>query len=300
MPYYAELGGERIADIAVLESLDSKFDFAGNGRPIGEADTNDAHTKSVTAVTRLLGSHHLPFTVVGKTSLAQLSRHKVLVLANVNMMDDAEAELVRKWVHAGGCLLATGWTSVVDSRGKLRTNFALADVFGVNLKQPIWTSWPHYLAPAGDCDFGDFTAAYPAFARTTGHEVSLAPGSSAQVLATTMLLWPAPDPSRFASIHSNPPWQPTNRPEIVFHTYGAGRAIYLHSPIETIDALGPAFMGLVRRLRTEFTFEAKAWCRGIDPFSSARTAPLSTQPGEFSEGPAQYSRVSDSGAASAG
>ncbi len=77
MPYYDELGGERVADIAVYYSLDSKFDFAGNGRPITGADTSDAHTKSVTAVTRLLGSHHLPFAIAGKASLAHLSEVQV-------------------------------------------------------------------------------------------------------------------------------------------------------------------------------------------------------------------------------
>ncbi len=61
MPYYAELGGKRVADVAVYYSLDSKFDFAGNGRPVPGADTTDAHTKSVTSVTRGLGSHHIPF-----------------------------------------------------------------------------------------------------------------------------------------------------------------------------------------------------------------------------------------------
>ena len=34
MPYYRELGGTRVADVAVYYSLDSKFDFAGNGRPV--------------------------------------------------------------------------------------------------------------------------------------------------------------------------------------------------------------------------------------------------------------------------
>ena len=92
MPYYGELGGKRVADVAVYYSLDSKFDFAGNGRPVAGADTTDAHTKSVTAVTRALGSHHLPFAVVTKATLAHLNDHKVLILPNVNMMDDDEAD----------------------------------------------------------------------------------------------------------------------------------------------------------------------------------------------------------------
>ena len=102
MPYYAELGGKRVADVAVYYSLDSKFDFAGNGRPVPGADTTDAHTRSVTSVTRGLGSHHVPFGFITRTTLAHLNEHKVLILPNVNMMDDAEIEAIRDWVRQGG------------------------------------------------------------------------------------------------------------------------------------------------------------------------------------------------------
>jgi hypothetical protein len=260
MPYYGELGGERVADVAVYYSLDSKFDFAGNGRNVGGADTSDAHTRSATAFTRALGSHHLPFAVIGKASLRHLSDLKVLVLPNVNMMDDSEVEIIRHWVREGGCLLATGWTSLVDTRGRQGKDFSLADVFGVTLKQPSWTAWPHYVAPTGEAtaEFGEFSISYPAFARTTGQEISVRSDSSARVLATTTLVWPATDDSRFSSIHSNPPWKPTTRPEIVVNSYGKGKAIYCASPIETIDALSDTLIRLIRRLYRGFSFECDA------------------------------------------
>ena len=260
MPYYHELGGTRIADIAVYYSLDSKFDFAGNGRPVSSADTSDAHTRSATAVTRILGSHHLPFTVVDKGSLAHLRDHRLLILPNVNMMDDDEADLIRHWVQDGGTLLATGWSSLVDTRGRLRKDFTLGDVLGVTLKQASWSAWPHYIAPTreAEADFGDFSAIYPAFARTTGQKIAIRPNSAGKVLATTTLVWPAPDASRFASIHSNPPWQATNRPEIILNHFGKGKAIYCASPIETIETLGNTLVRLVRRLQTGFSFEAEA------------------------------------------
>src|SRR3954453_17474313 len=141
MPYYGELGGRRVADVAGYYSSASKFDFAGTGRNVGNADGTDAHTKSVTSVTRALGSRHLPFGVMTRGSLGRLSDHKVLILPNVNMMDDAEADAIRDWVRRGGCLLATGWTSLVDTRGRLREDFALGDVFGVGIKKPSWTAW---------------------------------------------------------------------------------------------------------------------------------------------------------------
>ena len=260
MPYYAELGGRRVADVAVYYSLNSKFDFAGNGRPVPGADTTDAHTKSVTSVTRGLGSHHIPFGFVTRSTLAHLSDHRVLILPNVNMMDDDEIEAIRQWVRQGGRLLATGWTSLVDTRGRLRKDFGLGDVFGVMLKSPSWTAWPHYIAPRAGCeaDFGDFSARYPAFARTTGQEVGTRPGAEITVLATTTRVWPAGDPSRFSSIHSNPPWQPTDRPEVVLNRFGQGQAIYCVSPLETIESLGGTVARLVRRLHGRFSFEADA------------------------------------------
>jgi hypothetical protein len=260
MPYYAELGGRRVADVAVYFSLDSKFDFAGNGRPVPGADTTDAHTKSVTAVTRGLGSHHIPFGFITRSTLAHLYDHRVLILPNVNMMDDEEIEAIRQWVRQGGRLLATGWTSMVDTRGRLRKDFGLGDVFGITLQEPSWTAWPHYISPCreGEADFGDFSFSYPAFARTTGQSIRRRPDSHVTVLATTTLVWPTGDPSRFSSIHSNPPWQPTDRPEVVLNHFGQGQAIYCASPLETIESLAGTVARLVRRLHGQFRFEADA------------------------------------------
>jgi hypothetical protein len=260
MPDFAELGGRRVADVAVYYSLDSKFDFAGNGRPVPAADTTDAHTRSVTAVTRALGGRHIPFGFVTRSTLVHLDEHKVLVLPNVNMMDDDEIEAIRRWVRRGGRLLATGWTSLVDTRGRLRKDFGLGDVFGITLQEPSWAAWPHYISPQGEgeADFGDFSSSYPAFARTTGQRIQRRRDSPVAVLATTTLAWPAGDATRFSSIHSNPPWQPTDRPEVALNRFGQGRAIYCASPLETIESLGGSIARLVRRLEDRLTFEADA------------------------------------------
>ncbi|MBI2924404.1 MAG: beta-galactosidase [Verrucomicrobia bacterium] len=63
MPYYAHRGGERVQDVAVYYSLESKFNMKGNGRPIALADTSDAHTASAMQAARWLISQHLPFGV---------------------------------------------------------------------------------------------------------------------------------------------------------------------------------------------------------------------------------------------
>jgi hypothetical protein len=259
MPYYSHLGGERVRDVAIYFSLESKFDFAANGKMVGDGETtNDAHTTNVLNVTKRLISHHVPFGIISKKSLVKLSEHNVLILPNVCMMDQEEADAIRSYVRRGGCVLATGWTSVVDKRGKLQDDFLLGDVLGVKLKKPSWQAWPHYIAPtaAGKPFFGHFSAKYPAFARTIGLEVEARPG--AEVLATTTLPWPAPNPTQFSSIHSNPPWQPTEQPEIVLNRYGAGQAIYCASPIESVDNLFDTLPELVRRLHKTYAFEVDA------------------------------------------
>jgi len=66
----------------------------------------------------------------------------------------------------------------------------------IDMHIPDWEGHEHNIAPtaAGRGFFGDFTAAHPAFATGIGLEVEARPG--AQVLATTTLPWPAPDPWR--------------------------------------------------------------------------------------------------------
>ena len=260
MPYYEHLGGERIQDVAIFYSLDSKFSFATNGKSVGHGEMGaDAHTASAMAAARRLIAHHMPLGIIGRRSLlSKLSRHRVLILPNVCVLDAEEAAAIREWTRGGGKLLATGWTSLVDKQGQPGKDFQLADIFGVSLKKPSWEPWPHYIAPtdAGRDLFGYFDAERPAFAKTIGLEIE--PKPSAEVWATTTLPWPTDDPTRFSSIHSNPPWVKTQRPEITRHRFGSGEAIYCASAIETIEALFDVLPGLVQRLHPQRSFEVDA------------------------------------------
>ena len=257
-PFYQELGGERVADIAVYYSLDSKFDMRENGRAVEEVGTNDTHTPAaMNAASRLLASH-VPFTVITARQIGQLSRFKVLILPNVHHLSAEEAKSIREFVHRGGGLYASGGTSLVNALGCRQPDFQLADVFGVSLEKADWSDREHYIAPseAGAGVFASWETAHPPLARGYGFRVRALPG--AEVLATTTEPWPAPQPTQFASIHSNPPWMPTDNPEVVFNNFGAGRVIYCSSVFENVDGLKGAFLRLLRRLQPSFTFEADA------------------------------------------
>jgi hypothetical protein len=57
---------------------------------------------------------------------------KLLVLPNVAAVSDAQCGGIRRFVEAGGGLLATGETSLYDEWGDPRPDFALADLFGAH------------------------------------------------------------------------------------------------------------------------------------------------------------------------
>lgn len=258
MPYYAHLGGERVEDIAIFYSLESKFNMQSSGKPVSSPDTSDTHTQSSMQVASRLIRAHLPFGVITKSSLEQLGRFKVLVLSNVHMMDDEECEAIRRWVEKGGKLLVTGGSSLVTKQGRLLDDFLLSDVLGVSLVKADWSDRKHYIAPteSGADVFPEFDARYPVF--STGMAVVVRAHAGTEILATTSLPWPGEDESQFASIHSDPPWQATEQPEITRHKFGQGEAIYCASLIETLDNAETALVQLVRRLHGAYQFEVEA------------------------------------------
>jgi hypothetical protein len=52
-------------------------------------------------------------------------------------MSDSQVAAVRRFVERGGGLLATGQTSMYNDSGELRSDFALADMFGAHVSQPL-------------------------------------------------------------------------------------------------------------------------------------------------------------------
>jgi hypothetical protein len=254
MPFYtelAELAGERVADIGIYYSLESKFDPATSGGHVSSPNTSDSHTSSSMQVARTLLRHHLPWRVVTRGSLGDVidaGKVKLLILSNVHMLDADEAAMLRRFVENGGSLYVSGGSTLLDPTGKGQMDFPLADVMGVSMKQTNWQPFNHYIAPTdkGLPYFVDFNAAYPAFHQ--GYGIRVAPHADATVLAKTTLPWPTADGTRFASIHSNPPWVTTDEAEIVEHTFGRGRCIYSASVIESSEIMEGTLISLLKSL----------------------------------------------------
>ncbi len=258
MPYYEHLGGERVFDVAIYFSPESTFDFAANGRHIREHDRTNAHLVASMQAARRLAQHHVPWSVVTKSSLPRLDSIKALVLSNVNMMDEEEVEAIRDWVRAGGTLFASGTTSLVDKSGRLHADFMLADVWGVSLQRVDWKPTKYYVSPTGTGQrlFPDYDRTYPVYCTTPKVEIAALPG--VDVLATITLPWQDGNPTHFASIHSDPPWHQTSSPALTRHIFGKGTVFYSVGPLETIDELPHTLPRLLESTAGPFHYHIEA------------------------------------------
>jgi hypothetical protein len=205
---------------------------------------------------------HIPFGVISKKNLAELSRHQVIVLPNVLMMDEEETDALRRYVRAGGSLYASRYSSLVTKKGQRQSDFLLADVFGATYRGQTKERFT-YIAPDGaasqyqDGLFSGITDKHPL--GVPEPQMLIEATAGAVVLGKLVLPYTDPsDPVRFASIHNNPPGIQTDHPAIVMNYFGKGQVVYVSGDIESHEASRDVFVGLIRLLAGHFSFGADA------------------------------------------
>ena len=261
--YEPYLGGELSKDIGLYYSLESKIDFSDNGKRVDASDlaTDQIHDKAVTNACKSVLNAHIPFDVVTRKKLKDLSCYQVVILPNVLAMSKEEANAIREYVRDGGCVYASKYTSLYSRESLKQDDFMLADLFGVSYlgetKEEIT-----YMAPEGKGNtlFGDYSAQYPLI--NLGTQLKLKLRKGADVLAAVTLPYTDPkDPGRYSSIHSNPPGIPTDYPAVVLNRYGKGRVVYVAGDLEAMEyePHRVIFTNLIRFLSPKpFLFEAEA------------------------------------------
>jgi len=179
-----------------------------------------------------------------------LDGFQVLLLANEACLSDEQAEAVRRFVAAGGGLVATHETSLYDERGNRRGDFALADVFGV--------SYESMLPPAErpvrfDCRHAVTEVFFgtPPLGHDDCHAVVRMEGAK-----TLAMLAQQSDVEQAV-------------PAVTVHEYGKGRVVYLPGRLDAIqcDQVTPAIERLVQN--------AVRWaCDGNVPVEAHADAPV--------------------------
>jgi hypothetical protein len=73
-----------------------------------------------------------PFGIIFDVHLKDLSKYKVLVLANQDALSDEQIDQIRRFVENGGGLVATEQTSMLTEWRRKRNKFGLAEVLGID------------------------------------------------------------------------------------------------------------------------------------------------------------------------
>jgi hypothetical protein len=135
-----------VATVGVLWS-ERNIDFYGRG----EADLRT--TLPFTGAIGALVEHRILWRAVHADHLDRDAPElDVIVLPNLAAMSRAQCESARRFVRAGGGLVATGECSLFDEEGLRLPDFALADLFGAHATgehrgsqqgqhTSMWTSW---------------------------------------------------------------------------------------------------------------------------------------------------------------
>ena len=236
VPY---MDGETVPYVALHVSQQNRdFKPAERARNTLETHFMEIGQPGVTGAYEALNRSHLLVDAVldGQLRLDHLSRYPVLFLSDSTCLSDRQCAQIREYVHAGGTLIATHQTSLLDELGQARDDFALADVLGVSYRgvgteRPdavIYINHQQRLRRA----LGPLTCLVAAEST-----VSLRSDSGIQVLCTRSSLrarppgagsrrWKAPlsdfDPrSEYDS----------GAPAVTLHRYGAGRALYVSADV---------------------------------------------------------------------
>lgn len=230
-------GIQPVLSTAMLYSTSTRAETDAENRPV------DFRHSTVGALETLTYSGR-PVESLAEFRLTseELSKFEALVLPEVEVLSDAQSEVIRNWVKAGGTLVASYKCGLLDEKRQARSNFALADVFGVDYE----SEERRYAYDAdGKPRSGNFTSTYLESAgsplvemlavstvglsgsflrlkRTTGEEVMRyrLPFMVEDLAHNKWFNWGPP-----------PPGKETAGTAVAYNRFGKGQSVYLGVPI---------------------------------------------------------------------
>ena len=230
-------GIQPILSTAMLYSVSTRDKLDAENRPLDFRHSTLGALETVTYAGRPVES-----LAEFRLTAEEIAKYEALVLPEVEVLSDAQAEVIRGWVRSGGTLLANYKCGLLDEKRQGRSNFALADVFGVDYV----SEERHYAYDAqGRAQPGDFTSTY---LESAGHPLAqmLAVstvglgGSFLTVKKTTaeeVMRYRLPFMVEDLAHHKwfnwgpPPPGTETAGTAVTYNRYGKGQSVYMGVPI---------------------------------------------------------------------
>ena len=125
------IGSEPLSYIGILASDQTRTLYARGALPL--------YVSHVLGAFRALMEAHLPVRLLTDMDLedAQLAGIRVLVLPNTTVLSERSAEVVRRFVNAGGGLIASHETSLFGADFERHKDFALSSLFQARYIGPV-------------------------------------------------------------------------------------------------------------------------------------------------------------------
>ncbi len=263
--YERYLGGEPCQDVGIYVSFESGINLEDNGKKVSEVESTFfspfPHSQAARGAAQSLLHNHIPFGVITKKNLKELSSYQIIILPDMVIIDEEEVEALKSFVASGGSLYVSKYASVFTKDGKKKKDFLLSELLGVSYvgetKEEVT-----YLSPTeeGKDILSSCSVKYPL--TIFNSQLKVKAKEKVKILATIALPYTDPkDTTRFVCTHDDPPGILTDYPAIVLNEHGKGKVLYVTADLETAQpqAHRKIFIDLIKMLSSKpFFLEADA------------------------------------------
>lgn len=114
------------ADVGIFYSKPTRDTFAADN------EDTDRYGVFIKGVERVMTGHHIQYTFCPDLdfTLERIKKLKLLILPNTACLSDDQIQIIKTYVQQGGSIIASFETSLYDEKGKKRSDFGLAELFG--------------------------------------------------------------------------------------------------------------------------------------------------------------------------
>jgi hypothetical protein len=155
-----------------------------------------------------------------------LSKYRALLLPNIAMLSDHQCNQIRDYVRSGGSLMASFETGLYDENLIPRTDFALADVFGIHQAGAV-------IGTVGNAYYGRIDRQHGIIEGF--NNTNWLPGAQNRVPLKPVqnpVLTAVPGFVRYPPELAYPPISQTDEPAVVLREVGSSRVAYFSGDIE--------------------------------------------------------------------